>query len=164
MRMRFSLLFVLCTGTAVALSACTQTSRLSGDLAPAGSSISQPSQPSQPSQTTQLSSARVQASIGALDIQAFLASSAFDLMNDKDRVEATSAQYNILQFGRPGAPRNWNGPTGNSGKITVGPYVRVNTLDCREFNHTVKISDQVFRKTGTACRKQDGKWEVEVAS
>lgn len=141
-------------GLLLLLAACSQSARFSGDLA---------SGPATPP-ATPLSSARVQASISALDITGFVDPAALALMTDSDRVEATSAQYNILQFGRPGAPRNWNGKTGNSGEISVGPFVRVNLLDCRDFTHTVKIASQSFRKSGTACRTQDGKWEVEAAS
>ncbi|HHS82820.1 MAG TPA: hypothetical protein ENJ68_04800 [Devosia sp.] len=141
-------------GLLLALAACSQSARFSGDLA------SGPTTPSTPP----ITSARVDASISALDIAGFVDSSALARMTDSDRIEATSAQYNILQFGRPGAPRNWNGKTGNSGEISVGPFVRVNLLDCRDFTHTVRVAGQSYRKSGTACRTGDGKWQVETAS
>ena len=33
--------------------------------------------------------------------------------------------------------------------MTVGPYVRVNLIDCRDFTHTVTIGGQNFVKKGT---------------
>jgi len=85
-------------------------------------------------------------------------------MSDKDRLEAASAQFFALQFGRPGAPRRWSGDSGATGKITVGPFVRVNNLDCREFVHEVTIDQTSFEKRGTACREIDGSWRVVAAS
>lgn len=96
----------------------------------------------------------------ATDISAYLPSAAFSQMSDKDKTEASSAQYYALQTGRPGAPRRWSGDAGAAGKITVGPFIRVNTLDCREFEHEVTISGQAHTQAGTSCREADGKWTV----
>ena len=78
----------------------------------------------------------------------------------KEKTEAASAQFYALQFGRPGAPRLWQGDKGNSGKISVGPYVRVNERDCREFTHDVTTRAGDFSKTGMACRLEGGTWET----
>lgn len=72
---------------------------------------------------------------------------------------ANDAQFYALQFGRPGAPRNWS-VGGASGQISVGPYVTVNNLDCREFSHRVTLNGQTYTKSGTACREADGAWGV----
>ena len=48
------------------------------------------------------------------------------------------------------------------GAVTVGPYVRVNLIDCRDFTHTVTIGGQNFVKKGTACREADGSWTVST--
>ena len=47
-----------------------------------------------------------------------------------------------------------------TGAVTVGPYVRVNLIDCRDFTHTVTVSGQNYVKKGTACREADGTWNV----
>jgi surface antigen len=101
--------------------------------------------------------AGAQASTSVLD---FIDPAALPLLNDRSRSAASTAQYNALQFGRPGAPRNWKGEGGSVGLITVGPYVRVNALDCRDFTHTVTADGKSFALKGTACRETDGRWAV----
>lgn len=98
--------------------------------------------------------------VSATDISAFVDSAAVKQLSKKERTEAASAQYYALQFGRPGAPRSWQGDTGASGRVSVGPYVRVNTLDCRDFSHSVTIAGKSYERKGTACREVDGSWNV----
>ena len=101
------------------------------------------------------------ASTSVLD---FIDPGAVALLSEKTRSEATTAQYNALQFGRPGAPRAWRGENGVTGQILVGPYVRVNTLDCRDFTHTVTVDGKPYARKGTACRETDGRWTVAATS
>jgi surface antigen len=75
------------------------------------------------------------------------------------RSAANDAQFYALQFGRPGAPRTWSS-AGATGQVSVGPYVRVNNLDCREFSHRVTVSGQTYTRSGQACREVDGAWGV----
>jgi surface antigen len=81
-------------------------------------------------------------------------------LSQTSRDQAAGAQYNALQFGRPGAPRAWQGDGGASGEVTVGPYVRVNSLDCRDFTHVVTIGGKSSSRQGTACRDAGGTWSV----
>ena len=97
------------------------------------------------------------------DASAFVDPTAYALLSAKSKTEVSGAQFNALQFGRVGAPRNWTGDSGQSGNITVGPYVRVNLIDCRDFTNTVTISGQSYVKKGTACREADGHWTVTGA-
>jgi surface antigen len=108
-----------------------------------------------PAQTTQ------QAMLTTSVANGFVDAGALSRMTAKDSAEANSAQFYALQFGRPGAPRAWTGDAGTTGTVAVGPYVRVNNLDCRDFTHTVKIGGAEFIKKGTACREQNGNWAVE---
>lgn len=108
-----------------------------------------------PAQTTQQALLTTSVSNGFVD------AAALSQMTAKDSAEANSAQFYALQFGRPGAPRQWAGDKGTTGTVAVGPYVRVNNLDCREFTHTVKIGGKDYVKKGTACREQNGNWTVE---
>ena len=94
------------------------------------------------------------------DVSAFVDPTAFGLMSSKSKAEAAGAQFNALQFGRVGAPRNWSGDNGQSGVVMVGPYVRVNLIDCRDFTNTVTVSGQTYTRQGTACREADGSWTV----
>ena len=96
------------------------------------------------------------------DVSAFIDPGALGLLSEKSRAQAAGAQFNALQFGRVGAPRNWVGDSGQSGSVTVGPYVRVNLIDCRDFTHTVTIGGQDYVKKGTACREADGSWTVSA--
>jgi len=111
-----------------------------------------------PAQTTQ------QALMTTSVSQGFVDTAALNLMSAKDSSEANTAQFYALQFGRPGAPRQWTGDRGTTGSVAVGPYVRVNNLDCRDFTHTVKINGQEYAKKGTACREQNGNWAVVPGS
>jgi surface antigen len=116
--------------------------------------ITRPIMPT-PAQTTQQALATTSVANGFVD------AAALSRMTAKDSAHANSAQFYALQFGRPGAPRVWTGDNGTTGSVGVGPYVRVNNLDCRDFTHTVKIGGQEFVKKGTACREQNGNWTVE---
>lgn len=96
------------------------------------------------------------------EILAFLKPEAAKLLSAKETSEAASAQYYALQFGRVGAFRTWQGDSEATGEVTVGPYVKVNGRDCREFTHTVIISSKRYVSTGTACRVANGEWKVET--
>jgi surface antigen len=97
------------------------------------------------------------------DVNAFLDPAVVSRLSEKEKTEAAAAQFNALQFGRTGAPRNWSGDRGASGNVVVGPPVNVNALYCRDFTHTVTAGGQSFVKKGMACRELDGRWGV-VAS
>jgi len=100
------------------------------------------------------------ASAGLGDVSPFVDGAALAKLSANDKSQAASAQFNALTFGRPGAPRSWSGDKGVVGSVTVGPYVRVNNIDCRDFTHTVTIGGAPFAKKGTACREADGTWSV----
>lgn len=140
---------------ALTLAACASTAPTQMAQAPmvATPVISQPMVPT-PAQTTQQAMLTTSVSNGFVD------SAALALMTAKDSAEANSAQFYALQFGRPGAPRQWAGEKGTTGSVAVGPYVKVNQIDCRDFTHTVKASGRDYVKKGTACREQNGNWAV----
>lgn len=113
-------------------------------------------QPLVPTSAQTVQQARLTTSIA----NGFVDPAALARMSAKDSSEANSAQFYALQFGRPGAPRQWAGDSGTTGSVAVGPYVRVNNLDCRDFTHTVKIGGTDYVRKGTACREQNGNWSV----
>ncbi|MEO6396788.1 MAG: hypothetical protein ABIO40_12865 [Devosia sp.] len=94
------------------------------------------------------------------DVSAYVDPAALKLLSANSRRQAAGAQFNALQFGRVGAPRNWVGDGGASGQVTVGPFIRVNLVDCRDFTHTVIVNGTSFARKGTACRETDGSWTV----
>jgi surface antigen len=82
-------------------------------------------------------------------------------LTDKDREIALQAEYEALEYGRPGQSTRWrNRQSGNSGEIDVGSTYQVNRLDCREYTHTVSIGGRNRVVKGTACRQPDGVWRV----
>jgi surface antigen len=107
-----------------------------------------------PAQATQVALAATNVSNGFVD------PAALPLMTAKDSAEANSAQFYALQFGRPGAPRQWSGDKGTTGTVGVGPMVKVNNIDCRDFTTTVKIAGQDYVKKGMACRENGTNWTV----
>ena len=98
--------------------------------------------------------------VSSLDIASFVDPTGFKLMGDQSKTEATSAQYYALQFGRVGAARTWVGENNVTGSINVGPYVKVNNRDCRDFTDVVNVGSKSYTKRGTACREDDGHWAV----
>ena len=113
-----------------------------------------PGTPQQPTDTTPIQQARLDP--GAYD---YIDGGVLGQLGAAQRSAANEAQFYALQFGRPGAPRTWSSG-GASGQVSVGPYVRVNNLDCREFSHRVTMNGQTYTKSGTACREVDGAWGV----
>ncbi|HTM79221.1 MAG TPA: hypothetical protein VL133_16525 [Devosia sp.] len=111
-----------------------------------------------PAQTTQAALMTTSIANGFVD------PAALALMTAKDTAEANSSQFYALQFGRPGAPRQWSGDKGSTGTVSVGPMVRVNNLDCRDFTHTVKIGGKDYVKKGTACRENGNNWTVAASA
>jgi surface antigen len=140
---------------ALALAGCSSTGTARVAQAPVAT---QPviAQPMVPTTAQTVQTARLTTSIA----NGFVDPAALALMTAKDSNEANSAQFYALQFGRPGAPRQWAGDKGTTGSVAVGPYVRVNNLDCRDFTHTVKLNGTDYVKKGTACREQNGNWNV----
>lgn len=104
---------------------------------------------------------QVAAARALTDVSGFIDATVIPKLSENDRAQAAGAQFNALQFGRPGAPRAWQGDKGTSGSVVVGPYVRVNNIDCRDFTHTVKLGGQDFAKKGLACRDASGTWSVD---
>ncbi|MDF2799502.1 MAG: hypothetical protein K0R85_2246 [Devosia sp.] len=152
-RLAFLALPLLLSSLAACSSTATPTQVVQASVV-AAPVIAAPTTPS-PAQTTQ------QAMLTTSIANGFVDPAAIALMSAKDSAEANSAQFYALQFGRPGAPRQWAGDKGATGAVSVGPYVRVNNLDCRDFTHTVKIGGQDYTRKGTACREQNGNWVVE---
>ena len=145
-------LFIL---PALALTACATTPQLASVTTAPAVTVNDPAVLAAPAQTQAVAASMT-------DVSAFVDPAAFGQLSAKSKAEAASAQFNALQFGRVGAPRNWQGDNSQSGAVTVGPYVRVNLIDCRDFTHTVQIAAQSFVRKGTACREADGSWTVSV--
>ncbi len=106
----------------------------------------------------------VSSGVDNLDIASFTDPGGFAAMADTDKSQAASAQYYALQFGRVGAARTWAGSGSVTGQISVGPFVKVNNSDCRDFTNIVNAGSKSYTKRGTACRGADGTWMVGSAT
>ena len=82
-------------------------------------------------------------------------------LDERDRQEALAAEYRALEFGRAGRPVAWrNDSSGIYGEVVAGPGFQVNSLDCREYTHTIYIDARARVVRGTACRQPDGTWRI----
>ena len=86
------------------------------------------------------------------DVSACIDAGAYAKLSATERADAAVAQFNALKFSRPGAPRIWGKSGGTSGSVTVGPPVKVNNTNCRNYTHVVTIAGAAFSKQGTACQ------------
>ncbi len=82
-------------------------------------------------------------------------------LDERDRQEALAAEYRALEFGRAGRPVAWrNDSSGIYGEVVTGPGYEVNSLDCRDYTHTIYIDGRARVARGTACRQPDGTWRI----
>ena len=80
---------------------------------------------------------------------------------DQQQVVHTTQQS--LETQKSGTTVAWNNPdSGNSGTVTpVRTYQASSGQYCREFEQTVTVSGKTEKGYGTACRKEDGSWEIQ---
>lgn len=82
-------------------------------------------------------------------------------LDDADRALALKAEYEALEYGRPGLPTDWRSGSGNThGTVSVGASYQVNRLDCRDYSHSISIGGRTRIVRGTACREPDGVWRI----
>jgi surface antigen len=82
-------------------------------------------------------------------------------LDQRDRQEALAAEYRALEFGRAGRPVAWrNDASGIYGEVVPGQGYEVNSLDCRDYSHTIYIDGRPRIARGTACRQPDGTWRI----
>lgn len=104
---------------------------------------------------------QTQMAMALTDVTGFVDPAALGILSATARTQATAAQFNALEYGRPGAPRDWQGGDGvASGRVTVGPDLNVNNLRCRNFTHVVTVSGKAYSKAGQACREPAAGWMV----
>jgi surface antigen len=145
--------FVIAAMGALALAACTANNGMVTGTLPPGASpgvvIDSP-----------VGSGSGQAPVGALE-GALTGTDVGLSLTEDDRKIALQAEYEALEYGRPGQPTRWrNRKSGNGGEISVGQTYQVNRLDCREYTHTVYIGGRARVVRGTACREPDGAWRI----
>ena len=98
--------------------------------------------------------------IGAVE-GGLMGSDVGESLNDADREVALKAEYEALEYGRPGQSAQWQARKGdNRGEIKVGTTYQVNRLDCREYTNNIWIGGRLRVVHGTACRQPDAAWRI----
>ena len=80
---------------------------------------------------------------------------------DRQQVQATTQQ--TLETQKTGTTIAWNNPdSGNAGTVTpVRTYQQADGRYCREFQQSVTVGGRVETGYGTACRQDDGTWQIQ---
>ncbi len=84
-------------------------------------------------------------------------------LTERDRQMAAATLDDALKNGEPNKDSGWSNPeSGNNGSARAGEtYEQAKTgEDCRDFETTVFTDDGESTATGTACRNEDGSWQV----
>lgn len=80
-------------------------------------------------------------------------------LDQQDQRRALNAEYQALEYGRVGSPVVWRNPdSGNYGEVLPTRTYQNNSLQCREYSHTIYIDGRPETARGTACRQPDGTW------
>jgi surface antigen len=82
-----------------------------------------------------------------------------------DKADAQYAAQNAqkaLENSPSGQSMPWQNPqSGNSGSITPkAPYQNASGQYCREYTQTIVVGGQKQQGYGTACRQDDGTWQI----
>ena len=81
--------------------------------------------------------------------------------DDQQQVQQTTQQS--LETQETGATSTWQNPdSGNSGTVTpTRTYQQADGRYCREFQQSVTVDGQTESGYGTACRQEDGSWQIQ---
>jgi len=99
--------------------------------------------------------------LGAL-LGAGLGSSVGASLDRADMTYFDRTSQRALETGQPGQALPWNNPqSGNSGVvIPQKPYQNASGQYCREFQNKITVAGRTESAYGTACRQQDGSWQI----
>lgn len=83
-------------------------------------------------------------------------------MDEQDKRRAQQTTYIVLEKSRSGESRTWRNPdNGHHGYVTAKKaYKDSDDRYCREYTHKVTIGGKTETAYGTACRQEDGAWEM----
>lgn len=99
--------------------------------------------------------------VGVL-LGAFIGSEVGKSLDKADQAYAAQTTGQALEHNRTGQQSSWSNPdSGNSGSVTP---TRTSYDDsgrpCREFQQTVTIGGKTQTAYGTACRDENGDWQI----
>ena len=80
---------------------------------------------------------------------------------DQQQVQQTTQQS--LETQQSGAATSWQNPDSvNSGTVTpTRTYQQADGRYCREFQQTITVDGETESGYGTACRQDDGSWQIQ---
>lgn len=109
---------------------------------------------------------RLAATAAGTLLGAFLGSEVGKSLDRADRLHASRASYQALEYVPAGSSVAWRNPdSGHSGSVTpTRTYQTASGEYCREFQQQAAIGGEIQEVYGTACRRPDGRWEVVRAS
>lgn len=82
-------------------------------------------------------------------------------MDEADIEAMHRAQQRALEYAKIGQQFSWKNPdTGISGYVIPTKTYVNHGRNCREYTQTVIISGKKQEAFGTACRRDDGSWEI----
>jgi surface antigen len=84
-------------------------------------------------------------------------------LDNRDKQLAAQAAQRAFEQNQAGQPSVWNNPdSGNSGSITpTKTYQLASGQYCRQYQQTIVIGGEQQQAYGTACRQQDGTWQIQ---
>ena len=103
------------------------------------------------------------AAVGAgVLIGAFIGSEIGESLDEMDKLYALEAYEKAIETSRVGETTRWENPdSGNSGAYTPTLAYRTEQGQyCREFTQSISVGGTTQDGSGTACRRQDGTWEI----
>jgi surface antigen len=105
---------------------------------------------------------RLAATAAGTLLGAYLGNEAGKSLDRADRLYASRAEYQALEYTPSGASAAWRNPdTGHYGSITpIETYETASGDYCREFQHRAEIGGRTQNVYGTACRTPDGQWQA----
>ena len=79
-----------------------------------------------------------------------------------DRLAASQATHNALEYTPTGAATTWrNLDTSHAGSVTPLRTYQAGGRDCRDFEQALFIDGEAETVRSTACRQPDGTWRVQ---
>jgi surface antigen len=102
-------------------------------------------------------SGKVAATIAGTMIGGMIGSKIGRDLDEEARRQAYGAQSLALDSGRK---TKWNAPSGSYGFVEPGPVYAEREQTCRSYTHTIYINGRPEKGNGTACRNQEGTWDI----
>jgi surface antigen len=105
--------------------------------------------------------ARIAGAAAGTLLGAFLGNEAGKSLDRADATYASRAEAAALEYAPAGTATPWRNPdSGSYGTVTPVHTYETAGGYCREFQHKAKIGGRNEQVYGTACRSDDGSWQV----